>query len=75
MTEWITLHDTTIRIDSIMSITPMMEKGEYMFIVECNTKKIYHVNLTSTGGKWLYMQMQKGIAEAHRGGVLYDKLV
>jgi hypothetical protein len=57
-----------------MSITPMMEKGEYIFIVECNTKKIYYVNLTSTGGKWLYMQMQKGTVEAHRGGVLYDKL-
>lgn len=74
MGEWITLHDTTIRIDSIMSITPMMEKGDYVFIVECTTKKIYYVNLTSTGGKWLYMQMQHGIAEAQRGGIEYDHL-
>jgi hypothetical protein len=74
MGEWITLHDTTIRIDSITSITPMMEKGEYIFIVECNTKKIYYVNLISTGGKWLYMQMQRGMAEAERGGIEYDRL-
>lgn len=69
---WITLNDTTIRIDSITSITPMMEKDEYIFIVECNTKKIYQINLNSTGGKWLYMQMQEGTKEALRGGFLYD---
>lgn len=71
---WITLNDTTIPIDSIMSITPMTEKDEYVFIVECSTKKVYYVNLLSTGGKWLYMRMQYGVEEAHRGGIEYDNM-
>jgi hypothetical protein len=71
---WITLNDTTLRIDEILSIEMMMEMDEYIFTVICKTLKPFRVNLHATGGKWLYMICHQGLEEAKRGGILYERL-
>lgn len=72
--DWITLNDVTLRIEEILSIEMNMEKNEPVFMVICKTLKPLRIRLESTGGKWLYMQCQKGIQEAKRGGVEYERL-
>jgi hypothetical protein len=71
---WITLNDTTLRMDEILSIEMMMEMDEYVFMVTCKTLKAFKVNLHATGGKWLYMVCHKGLEEAKCGGRMYEKL-
>jgi hypothetical protein len=71
---WVTLNDTTLRIDEILSIEMIMEKHEYVFMVLCKTLKPFRVNLHSTGGKWLYMICHQGLEEAKCGGLMYEKL-
>lgn len=74
MLQWITLNDTTVRVDEIASIEMTMEKDECIFMVRFRTLHMMRVNLHSTGGKWLYMICHEGIEEAKRGGERYERL-
>ena len=71
---WVTLNDTTVRIDHIVSIVMMMEKEEPIFMVQFQNVPAMRVSLYATGGKWLYMICQHGLEEAKRGGQRYDQL-
>ena len=71
---WITLNDVTLRIEEILSIEMNMVKNDPIFMVTCKTLKPLRIRLESTGGKWLYMQCQKGIEEARKGGAEYGRL-
>ena len=72
--QWVTLNDTTIRMEEILSIEMGMDGDEYIFIVICKTLKPMKVNLHATGGKWLYMVCQQGVEEAKDGGEQYERL-
>lgn len=74
MLQWVTLNDTTVRVDDIISIEMIMEKDEYIFMVRFRTASIMRVNLHGTGGKWLYMICHEGLEEAKRGGECYERL-
>jgi len=74
MSQWITLNDSTLRIDEILMVDMQMEQDEYIFTVTCRSLKPIKVNLHGTGGKWLYMLCLQGIEEAKRGGERYDRL-
>jgi hypothetical protein len=72
--QWITLHDTTVRIDEILSIEMGMEKNDPVFMVRFKTLPSMRVSLYTTGGKWLYMICQEGMEEAKSGGERYEGL-
>lgn len=72
--KWITLNNMTIPIDSIESIEMIMEKTEYIFMVQCKNKTVHKVNLHATGGNWLYTVCHDGLEEAKRGGERYKRL-
>jgi len=71
---WITLNDITVRTDEILAIEMIMEKTEHVFTVHFKTLKAMRVHLEATGGKWLYVMYERGIKEAQRGGLEYERL-
>uniref|UniRef100_A0A6C0KVN3 Uncharacterized protein n=1 Tax=viral metagenome TaxID=1070528 RepID=A0A6C0KVN3_9ZZZZ len=74
MPSWITLNDTTVRIDHILAIEMTMEGDECIFMVQFRFIPMMKVNLHATGGKWLYMICNEGIKETMSGGEYYEQL-